>query len=162
MAPPRQEALVARRIGVVPLGLFARRDYLARAGTPASLDEAKAHALIGVEHETPVLRALHDKGFPMRREDFRFRSDSDLAQLAALRAGLGIGVCQLPLAARDPELVRLLPDAFRFDLETWVVTHEDLRGVARVRTVFDALVAGLLAYIGAPQLQRTAPEEWVS
>ena len=33
-----------------------------------------------------------------------------------------------------------------FDLETWVVTHEDLHGVARIRAVFDALVEGLIAY----------------
>ncbi|NWP10227.1 LysR family transcriptional regulator, partial [Escherichia coli] len=41
----------------------------------------------------------------------------------------------------------LLPD-FQLDLETWVVCHEDLRGLARVRTVFDALVTGLGAYLG--------------
>jgi hypothetical protein len=29
-----------------------------------------------------------------------------------------------------------------------VVCHEDLRGLARVRTVFDALVAGLKVYLG--------------
>lgn len=160
MAPPRQEALVARRVGVVPLGLHAHRDYLAAYGTPASLDEARTHALIGVENSNPVLRALHDKGFPMRREDFRFRSDSDLAQLAAIRAGLGIGVCQIPLAAREPALVRVLPEAFRYDLETWVVCHEDMRGVARVRAVFDALVTGLIGYVGGAQLQRTAPADW--
>ncbi len=47
------------------------------------------------------------------REDFIFRSDSDLAQLAAIRAGIGIGICQIPLAARDPALVRVMPDALR-------------------------------------------------
>jgi len=42
--------------------------------------------------------------------------------------------------------VRLLPE-FELDLETWVVCHEDLRSVARVRAVFDALVTGLQAYL---------------
>jgi hypothetical protein len=31
MVPPRKSALVARRIGAMPLGLHAHRDYLARA-----------------------------------------------------------------------------------------------------------------------------------
>lgn len=161
MAPPQQDALVARRVGAVPLGLHAHRDYLALRGTPASLDAARGHALIGVEHDTPVVRILQERGLPVRREDFTFRSDSDLAQLAAIRAGLGIGVCQVPLAARDPALVRLLPDAFGLDLETWVVAHEDQRGVARVRAVFDALVTGLTEYIGGAPHQRQAPEGWI-
>lgn len=147
MVPPRQEALLARRIGVVVLGLHAHPDYLARRGTPATLDDLRNHALIGVERDSPALRSLQDQGFDVRIEDFAFRSESDLAQLAAIRAGLGLGFCQTGLGARDG-LVRLLPEALVFNLETWVVCHEDLRNVARVRAVFDALVAGLQAYIG--------------
>ncbi|MET0308142.1 MAG: LysR family transcriptional regulator [Sphingomonas sp.] len=147
MVAPQQEALVARRIGAVPLGLHAHPAYLARAGTPERLEDLTAHALIGVERDSPVLRTLQARGFDVRVEDFSFRSESDLAQLAAIRAGLGIGFCQTGIGRRDG-LVRLLPEALRYDLETWVVCHEDLRGVARVRAVFDALVAGLKAYIG--------------
>jgi len=78
--------------------------------------------------------------------EFTFRSDNDVAQLAAIRAGLGLGICQVGLAARDPMLERVLPEVFSFDLETFVVTHEDLKDVRRVRLVFDALVAGLTRY----------------
>ncbi len=147
MTPPLQEALVARRVGTIALGLHAHRDYLAARGTPATIAEVRGQALIGVETANPVVRALEAKGFALASGDFSFRSDQDLVHLAAIRAGLGIGICQVPLAARDPALVRLLPDALEFDLETWVVAHEDQRGVARVRAVFDALVAGLTDYI---------------
>ena len=147
MVPPQQEALIAQRIGAIQLGFHATADYLAVRGTPRSLDEAREHVLIGVEHDTPALRALQALGLPIARDDFTFRSDSDLAQLAAIRAGVGIGICQVPIGVRDG-LVRLLPDAVAFELETWVVCHEDLRGVARVRAVFDALVAGLRDYVG--------------
>jgi DNA-binding transcriptional LysR family regulator len=146
MVAPTQEALVARRIGLIPLGLHARADYLAGRGTPASLDDMQRHALIGPARDTTILRILQSRGLWTEKADFAFRSDNDLAHLAAIRAGLGIGVCQVPLARRSSELVRLLPDAFAFDLDTWVVTHEDLRNVARVRAVFDCLVEGLTAY----------------
>jgi DNA-binding transcriptional LysR family regulator len=56
-------------------------------------------------------------------------------------------VCQVPLAARDPTLARILPEAFSHPLDTWVVMHEDLRASAPVRAVFDALVAGLKDYL---------------
>lgn len=160
MVRPRQDGLVARWVGSVPLGLHAHRDYLAAHGTPEHLDDVKGHALIGVETDSPVLHALQEQGFAVRREDFAFRSDSDLAHIAAIRAGIGLGICQAPLAARDPALVRLLPDQLNIDLETWVVAHEDQRGTARIRATFDALVMGLGTYLGRPPLQRPTPAGW--
>ncbi len=151
MVRPTQDGLVARRIGAVPLGFHAQDAYLARAGRPESLAALLDHPLIGFEHEQaalrPVLQAMIDGGLVPAEPRFTFRSDHDLAQLAAIRAGLGIGVCQVPLAARDGHLVHLFPAAFAYPLETWLVMHEDLRALARVRVVFDALAEGLAAYI---------------
>jgi DNA-binding transcriptional LysR family regulator len=87
-------------------------------------------------------------GVPAKPADFGFRSDSDLAQLAALRAGLGVGICQKPLAARDPQLLHVLP-GLAHGLETWLVTHPNLRGVSRVRATLDGLAEGFAAYISA-------------
>ncbi|TCT04992.1 LysR family transcriptional regulator [Aquabacter spiritensis] len=146
MVRPAQEALVARRVGTVTLGLHGHKRLLDAWGRPATLSEARAMPLVGFETETVGVRAVKAmSGIDLRREDFVFRSDSDLAQLAAIRAGLGLGICQIGLAARDPMLERVVPDV-AFDLETFVVTHEDLRDVRRVHLVFDALVAGLTAY----------------
>jgi hypothetical protein len=64
-------------------------------------------------------------------------------QLALIRAGCGIGVCQVGIAKRDPNLVRMLGRHFEFKLPTWVVMHEDLRGSTRCKTTFDALVRAL-------------------
>lgn len=159
MVRPRQEALVARWVGSIPLGLHAHRDYLNRHPL-GTIDTITDHSLIGVESHSPVLRAIQDQGFAVGLDDFGFRSDNDLAQLAAIRAGLGIGFCQVPLAARDPALERVYPDAIQMDLDTWVVAHEDQRGVARIRATFIALVEGLSAYIGRSPMQRPAPANW--
>ncbi|WP_421736520.1 LysR family transcriptional regulator [Caulobacter sp.] len=145
MTRPLQDALVARRIGAIPLGFHGHARLLDAWGRPDTLDAARALPLIGYETETIGVRAVKAMGLDLNREDFAFRTDSDLAQLAAIRAGVGVGICQVALAARDPMLERVLPD-FTFDLETFVVTHEDLREVRRVRLVFDALVEGLSAY----------------
>lgn len=147
MTAPTQGELVARKLGDIPLGLFARRDYLERCGTPKSLDDGRKHTLIGFDRLTPALRAMIARNPGLNREMFAFRADSDLAQLAAVRAGYGIGAVQVPLAARNPSLVRVLADVFELDLETWVVMHESLRASSRCRVVFDALVSGLQAYI---------------
>jgi len=145
MARPTQGALTARRVGVAPVGLFAHRRYLERYGAPARLEPGLAG--IGFDRNVQMLAALRDVQLPLTREHFAFRSDSDLAQLAALRAGFGIGGCQYGIARRDPDLIPVLTDAFRFDLEVWVAMHEDLKSSLRMRLMFDALVDGMAEYV---------------
>ena len=147
MLRPQQEALVARRIGAIELGLYARRDYLERHGTPTAWAELRGHALIGFDQESAFTRSLRPHMGPLRREAFALRSDSDLAQLAAIRAGFGIGVCQAALARRDDSLVRIMPAVFALRLETWLAMHEDLRDSPRCSVAFAALGAGLADYI---------------
>jgi DNA-binding transcriptional LysR family regulator len=148
MTAPRQEQLVARRVGAIELGFHAHPGYLERRGMPATLDDLAAHTLIGYDRPTPFVRQAAKTLPGYARDRITLRTDSDVAQLALIRAGAGIGVCQVPLAARAPALVRVLADVFAFRLDTWVTMHEDLRASPRCRAAFDALVAGLDDYLG--------------
>jgi hypothetical protein len=47
----------------------------------------------------------------------------------------------------DPPLVSILPQALRLELEMWLVMHGVLRTTARVRLMFDHLIAGLTQYL---------------
>ncbi len=143
MVEPTQRALLARRIGSLELGFYAHRDYLARNAIPLSIDELRTHNLIGTDSENPFVRRMMQSLGGMSRSDFAFRSDSTIAQLAAIRAGFGIGICQSVIARRDHNLRRVLPDAVSLQLPLWVVMHEDLRGNARCRAMFDTLAEGL-------------------
>ena len=143
MVEPVQETLVAQRLPPIALGLHAHRCYLERNGTPTSTEDLARHDLIGFDRGTPAVRAIVGRFPALDRPAFALRTDSDLAQLAAIRAGFGIGVCQVPVARRDPNLVRILADAVSVDLGLWIVMHEDLRTSARCRAVFDALAHGL-------------------
>jgi len=148
MTPPRQEQLVARRVGCAEVGLHAHPGYLEKHGTPATLDDLAGHALIGYDQVTPFVRdAAARTGMPDRGR-FTLRTDSNAAQLALIRAGAGIGGCQVRLAERAPRLVRVLPDAFSMRLDTWIAMHGDLRDSARCRVTFDALADGLAGYLG--------------
>lgn len=146
MVRPVQGALVARRLGTVALGLHAHRRYLKSRGQPRDLDELRQHTLIGYDRVTPALRAIHSQ-IPLGHDDFSLRTDSDLAQLAAIRAGYGIGVCQCAIGRRDKNLVHLLPASFALTLDTWLVMHEDLKASRRTRIVFDYLASALGGYI---------------
>ncbi len=146
MVEPAQEALLVRKLGHVALGLHAHPRYLKRMGAPRSLSALGGHSLIGFDRETPAIRAMRKRAPGLDDVHFALRTDSDLAQLAAIRAGFGIGICQTALAAREPVLTRLLPGAFELRLGMWLAMHEDLRTTPRCRAVFDALAQGLKAY----------------
>jgi DNA-binding transcriptional LysR family regulator len=139
--PPVQAALVAQRVAPVPIGLFAAPAYLERHGAPTSWDMlAHDHAFVGDDRRRAIADGLARLGLPLPKR-LAWRTDADLGQVAAIRAGIGIGLAQVVLADRVG-LVRVLP-AITAQLDAWVVSHEDLAPVARVRAVFDALVAGL-------------------
>ncbi|RDK06556.1 LysR family transcriptional regulator [Cupriavidus lacunae] len=146
MFRPEQEALVATRVGGIELGLHAHESYLAAHGVPKSLADLSRFSLIGFDQESAFIRRLQGKFKAFSRDALAFRANSDLAQLGAIRAGFGIGVCQSALAARDPRLVRVLHKPFSLTLDTWVAMHEDLRESARCAVTFAALAAGLRAY----------------
>lgn len=150
MVKPTQDALVARRVGGVEIGLHAHKRYLAAHGTPKTMDDLTGHAMVGFDHETPFLRKLQVQFPAFARAGLAFRADSDLAQLAAIRAGYGIGVCHVALAAKDKSLVRVLKSRFAPALDTWIAMHEDLRESPRCAATFAALAAGLGAYIRQP------------
>lgn len=145
MAQPTQSALVAKRVGAVRLGLYASAGYLAERGAPRNKGELLGHALVGRDRDLSFFAALEAAGLPSKRKDFALRTDSDVAQLSALRAGFGIGICQAPLAKREPVLTRVLPK-LGFALPVWVVTHEDLRASRRVSVVFSYFADALAAY----------------
>lgn len=156
MTQPTQEGLVRQRAGRIELGLFATRAYLDAHPAPTKLRAlTDGHALIGADRGRGIVDALAAAGLSTTPRDFALRTDNDLAALAALRAGLGIGVCQVPLSARPVALVRVLP-SLAFHLDAWVVTHADLRAVRRVRLVFDHLVARLGAWASGDTTPRAS------
>jgi DNA-binding transcriptional LysR family regulator len=156
MLRPGQQAIVARHIGNVGLGLYAHQRYL-EAAAPLTTPEAliRQHALIGFDRETPFLPGL-SKEFAVARDLFAFRTDNDLAQLAAIRAGCGIGFIQHGIARRTHELIPVFAKEVGFTLEMWLALHEDLRASRRLRLMMDHLAAGLAEYVTASKPQHVS------
>jgi DNA-binding transcriptional LysR family regulator len=151
MQRPEQDVLVARRVGNIELGFHAHRDYLERHGTPHTWQQLAQHTLIGIDTETAFTRKLQpligDLRGDLRASAYAVRSDSDLVHLASIRAGLGIGICQVRLAERNPELRRVAPELLNIPMDTWLAMHENLRSNPACAAVYTLLAAGLEDYI---------------
>jgi len=137
---PAQNALVARKAATIPLGLFASSKYLERRGIPKTLSDLGKHDLIGPDQNRADWSVAASLGLTSCSTGFVMKTDSHSAQIAAIRQGVGIGVIQTTLGDEDPGLIRLLPDAPIEALSVWVVTHESLLKMRRIRVAFDHFV----------------------
>lgn len=66
-----------------------------------------------------------------------------VAALEAAKAGLGLAVLPCFLGDPVPRLQRVRPPMPELVSTLWLLTHEDLRQVARVRAFLDAMAKAL-------------------
>jgi len=140
MVRPRQTRLLAKKIGKVKLGLYAHRSYLQKCPAPLDIAELEDHHLIGIDRDTERWAGVTLGKNQIMSDDLYFRCDSDIGQLAAVRSGLGIGVCQKAIAKKNLSLRAVLANEVEFELEMWVVMHEDLKAHKCARAIFDHFV----------------------
>lgn len=125
-------------IGDYALGLFASESYLAEMGHPQTESDLRKHSLVYyIESLQRVAElGLHGvAGLPER--GLQISSTNVLVQLAATRAGAGIGLLPVFLTLHDPELVPVLPASHRY-------------------------VRSYVALLAEPVLRRPAPIAFVS
>ncbi|MGY9047715.1 hypothetical protein P775_26910 [Puniceibacterium antarcticum] len=140
MAKPTQNALIARKLGDTPLGLFATRSYFDRYGRITSKDDLRHHDLIGLDRNDFLVRAFATYGIDLTREEFSIRTDDVMMNWNLLLAGAGVGVGQLVLARRNDQLEQA--ECIKLSaLPVWLVMSEDVRSNARIRRVADFLSA---------------------
>lgn len=144
---PTRGNLKVRRVGHMTYSVYGSRDYLERhpyvEGEPLggrhfiAWDDSHAQlpAADWLAREHPGCKvALVTSSLP--------------AQIAAVRAGLGLAVIPDFLTLKD-DFVRVIPNDRMFSADVWLVTHADLAGSARVRAVADFL---------SEQVMRSNPE----
>lgn len=130
--------LVARRIGAEQWTVYCSRDYAARHEKPVRAADLAKHPIIG--GGGGVWRIYRNW---LERHDLLdavvMHHDSVSGLLSAVRAGMGIATLPCMVADAEPDLVRCLPPPREVDYALWLVTHERVRYVPRVRVVLDFL-----------------------
>lgn len=136
--PP--ENLVGRRAGTIRTALYAARPYLDALGADAS--EAD-YRWVGLDESLAHLESAKWMRAHVAPDQVVLKVDSLVAMLEAVAMGFGVGWLLCPLADGRPELVRLQEPLPVMDTQIWVLTHPDLRPVARIRALTDFLHARL-------------------
>jgi DNA-binding transcriptional LysR family regulator len=136
-APPPN--LVGRRIAGVAFAIYASAAYLARIPARRALER---HDWIAPDDS---LAATSTARWLARTLDITpvLRADALTSIARAAAAGHGIAALPCYLADSMPELERIRGVIPEMATELWVLTHEDLRGTARIRAVTEYLTSSL-------------------
>lgn len=136
--PFDEPEVVQRRLTHVPYALYAA------AGTPAPVaGDGEGCALVTMD---TAFEAMPDVAWLTRmlpRARIAFRSNSREAQARACAAGAGFAVLPRPLADAEPGLHRIDLGEPPPGRDVWLGFHRDLRRLARLRALLDALVEGV-------------------
>lgn len=138
---PTNVRLVSRLVGRIPTAVFASASYLEAREPVEDSAQIRGHDIIDYHTHHFVLASARWLDAVRENNHVRLRTTSAAVYVAAVRAGLGIGV--FPRFYRDicPDLVEL-PSSTVFDNEVWLVSHEETNQARRIRLVVDCIARG--------------------
>lgn len=130
--PP--EHLVGRNLGAIGWAVYGSSDYLRRRGAPADAQDLGSHEIVAADESLAGIDASRWMIMHAGEQAVVFRSDSLLVQLGAVREGMGLAILPCFLADADRRLKRVLEPVDIADTGgCWLLTHPQLRHVARIR-----------------------------
>jgi len=138
--PP--ENLIGRRAGTIETALYASRDYIKSLGKRHTEDD---YRWIALDESLAHLESAKWMRQHVPADRIAMRFDNLVGMVDAVAAGIGVGMLLCPLADRRPELVQLKEPMRQMDTQIWVLTHPDLKQVARIRALTDFLYERLSA-----------------
>ncbi|MEM9122545.1 MAG: LysR family transcriptional regulator, partial [Pseudomonadota bacterium] len=142
-ARPQQDELIGTLVGEMSAQFYASADLLDRYGRPKNLEELSRLPFVGFTTPEQVVAFLQGLGLSVREEGIAASTASGTLALELVRAGLGVSILTMDVAAGSPELELALPSFEPMPLPIWLVAHRELHTSRRIRLVFDHLAAAL-------------------
>ncbi|CEP35132.1 MULTISPECIES: LysR family transcriptional regulator [unclassified Halomonas] len=135
--PP--ETLVGRKIGDINQAIYGQKALWQNAPLPLGTASLPTESWIGPDvhlGDATLEKWMMDKSAA-------YRVDSMLGMQSAVRHGAGIAVLPCYLGDADAALLRLSEPIEALTTPLWLLTHPDLRHVARVRAFMEAMTVGV-------------------
>jgi DNA-binding transcriptional LysR family regulator len=137
---PAAGRFVARKLTDYGLGIYGSTRYLDSCGRPQSAEDLKNHRLIGYVENYAYSSALNFVSELFAGNRTSFECASAVGQVEAVRAGLGLGVLHHFIAATLDGIEPVLPERGA-KRAYWLVIHEDVRSLGRIRATVDHIVS---------------------
>lgn len=135
--PP--ETLVGRKVSDISLAIYGQKSLWQNAPLPLDTASLPTENWIGPDvhlGDSALEKWMMDKSTA-------YKLDSMLGMQSAVRHGAGIAVLPCYLGDADEALLRLSDPVETLTTQLWLLTHPDLRHVARVRAFMEAMTEGI-------------------
>ena len=145
--PTRQppETLVGRKLSDISLAIYGQKALWQNAPlllkTPLPLDPVSLQKEAWIGPDVQLGDTALEKWMMDKRAAYKL--DSMLGMQSAVRHGAGIAVLPCYLADADEALLKLSAPIEALTTPLWLLTHPDLRHVARVRAFMQAIAEGV-------------------
>ena len=139
MKEPSQADLIRKRLMFVRIGLYATHEYIARHGSPKTMEDIKNHRLIFQNPRSPQVLA----GQNLVKELTTFEIGATLTVnnyfgvLQAAIHNLGIGMLPDYVTNAFDSMVRVLPDVESMEVPVYLAYPEELRHSKRIEAFRD-------------------------
>jgi len=137
--PPTEGKITVRKLTDYTLSLYASRTYFDRHEMISNIGDISKHRIVTYVPDLIYTRALDYLDELKIESEKHFECAAMIGQIEAVRSGIGIGVLHDYIARNDPDFVRILPE-HSIRRAYWIVAHNDVRDLARVRLVYDYIV----------------------
>lgn len=136
--PP--ETLIGRKVATVSSAVYGSKQYLK---THPNLKNLRRHDWLGFDEGIIDAATAQWLKQMVPQERCQYRLNTCAALLAAVKANLGLAVLPSYVGETEPELVQVLPAIAPLEKDLWILTHEDLRHVTRIKTFIDFIAQAL-------------------
>ncbi|MCE9648717.1 MAG: LysR family transcriptional regulator [Parvibaculum sp.] len=136
---PTEPEIVGKRIAHDTWGIYCSREYADQHGKPESIADFPAHTFVSVDASILIGAMLDWVRAHVPENSIVLRQNSISGLYEGIRSGLGVSLMSDFVCAGDPEMVRCFSLDLPIESEVWLITHERLRHVPRVRAVLDFL-----------------------
>lgn len=139
LSQPKTGNLICKKLGNYRLNLYATKKYLNSNATINSINDLENHNFISYIDDLidfPELKYLDDL---KRKINVVFRSNSLNAQINAVQQNIGLALLHSFMTKNKNNLVKVLPEVINVTREYWIVIHENLFQLKRIKVVSDFL-----------------------
>jgi len=141
---PKQNDLIAKKLGKEVIWLYGTQAYLDRLPSIADYAELEDIQIIGFDRSNSMTDFLNKQGWKLSQQNFSLITSCQLLQIALCKESQGVMFFPENIGDQEPSLVRAFADLGPImELPIWLVCHQELRTSLRVRRVFDFLAVEL-------------------
>jgi DNA-binding transcriptional LysR family regulator len=134
------ETLVGRKVAQVAIAVYGSKKYLQ---TNLNLNNLSQHDWIGFDESIidPAIARWLKQNVPDVK--FQYQFNTCMGIFTAVKENAGLALLSCYLGDSDRHLTRVSLPIPELEKELWILTHEDLRYVTRIRTFIDFVASFL-------------------